>query len=248
MGRILIPSIYILIVVSLLISSSGTVHAMSAYSRLYRMRCDECHKKDIPELNEFGISFYKNGFMLPGREVKEKQNEPQETKGESAAVTAAETSSGNSSKDASEKAVAEKEKTESDEDEKEAAPPPPPPPPTVVYKLQSHDGSVYFTDNPYRKDHMPQKQAQGVEAPTSLSVKGDIAPRKPVKSEQPKSLHLSPGKERVPLSEKPERYRNYEECMERQLAEAPQPGSAQEMMDLFVAAEKKCAAYQTGKR
>jgi len=221
MGRFLIPSIYILIVVSLLISSSGTVHAMSAYSRLYRMRCDECHKKDIPELNEFGISFYKNGFMLPGREVKEKQNEPQETKGESAAVTAAETSSGTSSKDASEKAVAEKEKTESDEDEKEAAPPPPPPPPTVVYKLQSHDGSVYFTDNPHRKSVQPERS---------------------------KSLHLSAGKEKVPLSEKPERYRNYEECMERQLAEAPQPGSAQEMMDLFVAAEKKCAAYQTGKR
>jgi len=212
------------------------------------MRCDECHKKDIPELNEFGISFYKNGFMLPGREVKEKQNEPQETKGESAAVTAAETSSGTSSKDASEKAVAEKEKTESDEDEKEAAPPPPPPPPTVVYKLQSHDGSVYFTDNPHRKDHMPQKQAQGGEAPTSLSVKGDVPLRKSVQPERSKSLHLSAGKEKVPLSEKPERYRNYEECMERQLAEAPQPGSAQEMMDLFVAAEKKCAAYQTGKR
>jgi hypothetical protein len=40
-----------------------------------------------------------------------------------------------------------------------------------------------------------------------------------------------------------ERFRNYEECMERQLIGARQPDSGKEMMEIMMEAEKRCAAY-----
>ncbi len=208
--------------------------AMSAYSRIYKMECSECHTKNVPELNDFGIEFYKNRLVIPGKEGAGKPTTPP-----AKPVSGAEVKSdgkpalagGTDGED-----VAEEERKPVEE-----------PPPTVVYRVKSADGSVIFTDNPFRKGGASPEQGLGTGKPASARAKR-VTAHSGVKRKERQQVATEPRiTKRVAVVEK-ERYRSYGECMERTLAGNGAPGSAQEMMDLLTAAEKKCSAFPPERR
>ena len=130
-------------IVLLLFSAAAESRAMSAYARNFDMKCGECHKQRIPELNDFGIAFYKNGFVLPGSEQVKAQTP---SSGEQAGIPS-------DPPDASDTPANKAPETGGAPDEKGETPTPVPPPeiPLVIYKGNAGDGSVYFTDNPLSK-------------------------------------------------------------------------------------------------
>ncbi|RNC73348.1 MAG: cytochrome C [Desulfuromonadales bacterium] len=218
-------------------------HAMSAFSRKYGMKCDSCHRQRIPELNDFGVAFYKNGFVLPGQDGAAKKD----AAGSAAAPKLPGKDFGNSgegavkqdpSRAAAQGALASgagEDESEEDVVEKE------PPPPTVVYRLPSRDGSAYFTDNPARKGDPPvAKEKQGRRPPVKQGRV--VQPERPASGVKPR-MH---SRDSVPVSQ--EHFRSYEECMERSLLGEPPPLSAEEIMDRLTAAEKRCSSYQSTKR
>lgn len=217
------------------------VFAMSAYSRIYKMECSECHTKSIPELNDFGIEFYKNRLVIPG---KDKSGKPADAQGAAGEVAAKPASGMESTAPRTPAGTAETEGAEVAEEEQK---PVEEPPPTVVYRVKSADGSVFFTDNPLRKRGAPQERVHGrgksavtrtrkVVEQTEVKRKGDL-----------RAASESRVTQKVAAVAR-ERYRSYEECMERILVGNSTPGSAQEMMDLITAAEKKCSAFPPEKR
>lgn len=225
----------------------GTADAMSAFSRKYGMKCDSCHRQRIPELNDFGVAFYKNGFVLPGQNDAAKKGatgsgaepkvsgEQSGSSGEGAATPSASQAGGGG---ASATAAGEDESEEEVEEEE-------PPPPTVVYRLPSRDGSVYFTDNPVRKEDLPRaekKQWRRQPTPRGRVLRPARQPERTVHAV--KSRTHSGGSAPPPR----ERFRSYEECMERSLINDTPPVSAEEIMDRLTAAEKRCSVYPSAKR
>lgn len=203
----------------LLLVAVGQSHAMSAYARNFNMKCSECHKQRIPELNDFGIAFYKNGFNLPGTQ-QGKPAKPAEEEGGSAAPA-------DSSDTPPEKTAAG---TAGMPDQKGETPTPVPPPETlvIIYQGQSADGSVYFTDNPLNKRLQDTERKTSHRRPVRPAVVRQTA--KTTETAAPPNKPAAPG------------YRSYQECMERQLQDAP-AGTAQQMMDLFMLAEGACTAF-----
>lgn len=233
----------------------GTANAMSAFSRKYNVNCDMCHSK-IPQLNEFGMVFKKNGFAIPGQKIRIRPDEPQGGKNAGTTGTEPVKLPKVEVKFQPEPAAVEKieKKTKPEgEEEGEAAdtpsanPPVKEAPPTVVYKGSSRDGSVYYTDNPYRKDFVSQEKERPVRRkPVSVRVKKTVVAKgtggKLAAERQPQAREPRAGAERT------ETYRSHEECMERQLVGASPPASAEEMMEQLTAAELKCASYEKQKR
>ncbi len=213
--------------------------AMSAYSRIYKMECSECHTKNVPELNDFGIEFYKNRLVIPG---KEKSGKSANVQGTAAGGAAAKPASGAESTAPATPAVAATDGGEGAEEQK----PVEEPPPTVVYRVKSADGSVFFTDNPLRKGGAPQEQGERAIRPAARTRKVAV-PSGVKRKERQHTAAESPGAGRVAAVAK-ERYRSYEECMERTLVGSAAPGSAQEMMEFLTAVEKKCSAFPSEKR
>lgn len=212
---LLVPPTMILLFFSAIAESQ----AMSAYARSFDMKCGECHKQRIPELNEFGIVFYKNGFALPGTEQGKAPTPSPEEAGNPSDPPDRSDIQVNKSPDAG---GAPDEKTES------STPVPPPEIPLVIYKGQAGDGSVYFTDNPL------SKRLEGAERKVRRSLaKASI-------------VRQHPQKLTAAQKPAPPRYRTYQECMERHLENAP-AASTQQMMDLLIATETACAAYSRGK-
>lgn len=221
----------------------GTAHAMAGFSRKYGMKCGSCHRQRIPELNDFGVAFYKNGFVLPGQDDAAKKGaansgvapkvagDESNRSGQGAVKPSA--SQGSVRRTSTSDAGDDEEEEEKEEEKEEGKPSPPP---TVVYRLPSQDGSVYFTDNPVRKGTLPpaeKKQWRRRSAPT-----GSVS--RPAKQPEKQSSGS------VPASR--ERFRSYEECMERSLINDPSPISAEEIMDRLAAAEKRCSPYPPTKR
>lgn len=222
---------------------ADNAHAVTAFARALNLKCDACHKAKIPELNEFGIGFYQNGFSLltkkdvqtsavkisvpgPGQAPKilTEAGKPKSTNDSSLASTAS----------GGQKVTgAEAEPVAAENTAKE------PPPASVVYRSRGWDGSAIFTDNPYRRD---SRDARTVRAPS---------PKRLVvgKMKRPLSPSIGAGRRKAESAvAKVERFRSYEECMERQLLDAPSPRTAQDAMNLFTAAEQKCSAYPLEKR
>jgi len=199
---------------ALLLGAAAETWAMSAYARSFDMECGECHKQRIPELNDFGIAFYKNGFALPGNEQGKPAAPPQEEAGSSSSPDQAE---------AIEKKAAD---TASIPDEKGDSPTPVPPPevPLVIYQGQAGDGSVYFTDNPLLKGRLQENGRKKADLP---AVKPKVA-RYSAKRAETETV--------APV------YRTYQQCMERQLENAP-AASSQQMMEILMQAERACAGY-----
>jgi|GEM_PF-2637800 len=211
--------------------------AMSAYSRIYKMECSECHTKNVPELNDFGIEFYKNRLVIPGKEKSGKQTD---TQGTASGGTAAKPASGaEMTTHAKPAVIGEADGGGAAEEEQK---PVEEPPPTVVYKVKSSDGSVFFTDNPLRKGGASPERGERVIRPAARTRK--VAVPSGVKR---KERQHAVDESRVAAVAK-ERYRSYEECMERTLVGTAAPGSAQEMMEFLTTAEKKCSAFPPEKR
>jgi hypothetical protein len=233
----------ILLALLALFCSAGTASAMSAFSRKYKMECSGCHTSKLPQLNEFGIEFYKNGFVLS------KQEEVPKTGAGQGGVVSQETTGGKERAPAKGESKASVKGSDSSDgqtdDEGEEGEPPPKKevPPTVVYRSKSPDGTVFFTDTPERRTDFSWKQDDGEKEPAETGAE-KIRPPKKKKTAAHRQQGPRPGigTGAVKVVEK-ERYRSYEQCMERQLIGAEQPGSSREMMDLMMAAERKCAGY-----
>ncbi|CAG0941384.1 hypothetical protein ANRL1_00524 [Anaerolineae bacterium] len=213
--------------------------AMSAYSRIYKMECSECHTKSIPELNDFGIEFYKNRLVIPGKEKSGKQADAPTATGGTAAKPA---SGAETTAPAQPAGIGETDGGEAAEEEQK---PVEEPPPTVVYKVKSSDGSVFFTDNPQRKGGPEQRHGAG--KPAAARAKRVTAQSGVKRKDQPQQAPKSPGSGSVATVAR-ERYRSYEECMERTLVRTAAPGTAHEMMELLTTAEKKCSAFPPERR
>jgi hypothetical protein len=221
---------------------SGTAYAITTFAQLYKMKCDACHTT-VPHLNEFGAAFMAKGFVLPSPEKGDRMEDKPSGKTVNEPGKGGETAGIGEAKDTGMAGTGSKESTG---EETTTLPAVEPPPPTVVYKLPSRDGSIHFTDNPERRGRLVGDQE-------TLTGEGEPgARRKPLSLQKKQTVRIPPPvhqkKSIASAEKKPERYRNYSECMERQLDGTAQPESAQEIMDLFVTAEKKCASYQTGKR
>lgn len=232
MNRYPIFLIFVMALVALA-GSDSPAGAMSAYSRIYKMECSECHTKNVPELNDFGIEFYKNRLVIPG---KDKGVTPAAAPGTGSGAAPEKPASGMESTAPRTPAAAGDADGGDVEDEEQK--PAEEPPPTVVYRVKSADGSVFFTDNPLRKGGASPERATKPAARTRRVAVPPGVKRK----ERPQSVPESPGARSVAAVVR-ERFRSYEECMERTLAGSAAPGSAQEMMELLTGAEKKCAAF-----
>ncbi len=223
--------------------SAGTASAMSAFSRKYKMQCDGCHTSKLPQLNEFGIEFYKNGFVLSRQEDATKAGSPAQ-----GAVEAREPTSGK----AESKALAKDSDSNDDltDDAGQEGEPPPKKevPPTVVYRSKSPDGTVFFTDTPERRTDFSWQQENGENEQAETRTEKILQPKKKKTAAGRQSGPRPGGETRAVKVVEKERYRSYEQCMERQLINAEQPGSSREMMDLMMAAEKKCAGYALERR
>jgi hypothetical protein len=221
--------------------------AMSAFSRKYGMQCDGCHSK-IPKLNDFGTAFLKNGFVLPSdmrppvsmgskqdREIDPgastaSKNEPREVpEGEDPVPKGTDHGDSDLSLGPPTELKAEE-------------PPPPPPPPMVLYKLKSRDGSLYFTDSP--RPGLSVQEPAG--KPSRRALTKPPAKKVPELKSSVARRRSSGGPDAARNTEEasPPGHRNYAECMEHQLVDAPQPESAREMMELLVEAERTCIGYQ----
>lgn len=229
----------------LLILLATDAHAMTAFSRMHNMNCKACHTK-VPELNDFGIAFMNNGFTLPGEkaETKEGAAKPKSkglpaTSEEAAMERDKKGASAASGISADSPASMGTEKTARD---KEEIVPPPEEPERVIYRWQARDGSVYLTDNPVRKELRDQKQRP--------EVRKGKPPRRTVvrlpKRKQPERVGTTRRAARsvkdAPAAEH-ERYRSFEECMERRLVAVPPPRSADEAMALLTESEQRCSIY-----
>lgn len=220
---------------------NGNTHAMTAFARKYNLKCDACHKAKIPELNEFGIGFYQNGFsMTPNKDTKadKAKNDspaPKQTGGVAVVQDQPDKGALPGAGMSGDRGAGEEKK---DLVEPESAPKEPLPP-TAVYRSQGRDGSVLFTDNPYRRDFMQQepmlrrkmrqpRRADLVQAKQSAPALNVVRPQKQAPAVAPV---------------KAERFRNYEECMKGQLVAVPLPASAQEAMSIFMESEQRCSAY-----
>ena len=53
----------------------GTVHAIPAFSRTYKVECTTCHTM-APELNEYGEAFLKNSYVYVGKAKSAEKKEP----------------------------------------------------------------------------------------------------------------------------------------------------------------------------
>lgn len=236
----------ILLALLILFCSVESASAMSAFSRKYKMQCDGCHTSKLPQLNEFGIEFYKNGFALSKQEDGTKTGTAQGSAGTPDAAGSREKGPAKPGATSATKPSAGKNDEEGGDDEE------PPPkkevPPTVVYRSKSHDGTPIFTDTPERRKELSWKQDDGEEIPAEPQPTSLLQPKKRKRgvTRQPAERQDS-GSVSVKTVET-KRYRNYEECMERQLIGEKQPGSGQEMMELMMAAEKKCAGFPQEKR
>lgn len=226
----------ILLAILAIFCSAGTASAMSAFSRKYKMQCDGCHTSKLPQLNEFGIEFYKNGFELT------KQNDTARG-GAGQGGTTPDAGRGRPAGKTEAKAPAKGDQNDSGDDDKEGEPPKKEIPPTVVYRSKSPDGTAFFTDTPERRTDFSWQQDDGPQEPEAGAA---------IKIRQPKKKRTAGCKLQVqqPIGQpgggksvESERFRSYEECMERQLVGAKQPGSAQEMMDMMMAAERNCSGY-----
>lgn len=217
-------------------------HAVTAFSRALNLKCDACHKAKIPELNEFGIGFYQNGFsLLTKNDVQTataKISVPGPGQAPRMLTETGKAKSGDDLSPASPVGGGQKvtgEVTEPAAVENAAKEPSPS---TVVYRSRGRDGSVLFTDNPYRRDSRDATAVQ-VKSPKRLAAKK-------LKQSSPS---LDAGRRKsVTTVAKVERFRSYEECMERQFLDVPSPLTAQDAMNLFTAAEQKCSAYPLEKR
>ncbi len=228
--------------------SAGTASAMSAFGRKYKMQCDGCHTSKLPQLNEFGIEFYKNGFVLS------KQTDVTKATAGEGGIGAKETTGGKEGAPVKGESKAPVKGSNSNDgqrdDEGEEGEPPPKKevPPTVVYRSKSPDGTVFFTDTPERRTDFSWQQDNGEKEPAET---GTEKIRQPKKKKTAASRHQAARQSdetgAVKVVEK-ERYRSYEQCMERQVIGAEQPGSAREMMDLMITAERKCAGYSLERR
>ena len=237
-----------------LTSFSGTAYAIKSFSQKYQMKCEGCHST-VPKLNEFGAAFMAKGFVLPGQEKPEKQDVKELTKGERTQETTArkaEVRGRGTETEAKEEGAVSADKNAGvapleTTAEGTAAPAPAEMVPTVVYKVPSQDGSIYYTDNPTRRGSTLLGQETDAGTTAEAGSRKLLSPKKKTAG-RVGPLILPAGREPMGEEPKPEKYRSYSECMERQLEDTPTPQDAQEIMDLFGAAEKKCAPYQTGKR
>ncbi|AJE04818.1 hypothetical protein GPICK_05090 [Geobacter pickeringii] len=230
-----------------LICCGGTADAMSAFARKYNVNCDMCHSK-IPQLNEFGMAFRKNGFVIPGQKIKVRLAEPQGSKETGTAGTEpvklpkVEVKLQTEPSDVDKNAKSDRGEEGEAVDTPPAIPPVKETPPTVVYKGSSRDGSVYYTDNPDRKDFVSGEKERSVRRKLPVRVmKTRAAKGTGGKSAAERQPHV---KNLVSVAQKAETYRSHEECMERQFVDVPSPASAEEMMDQLTAAELKCASYE----
>ncbi len=234
----------ILVALLAIFCSQGTASAMSAFSRKYKMKCDGCHTSRVPELNEFGIEFYKNGFALSKQDDATKAGAGQGTAGAPDATGGKEKvpvkTEPKTTANAGDSEV-------SDAGEEEEPPPKKEVPPTVVYRSKSRDGTVFFTDTPERRRDFSWKQDDGEEVPVAPRTEKTVQPKKRKTAASRQQAERPGGEAGVKVVGK-ERFRNYEECMEHQLIGAEQPESGQEMMDLMMAAEKRCSGYPLQKR
>ncbi|CAG0934305.1 hypothetical protein RHDC3_02879 [Rhodocyclaceae bacterium] len=221
--------------------------AMSAYSRIYKMECSECHTKSIPELNDFGIEFYKNRLVIPGKEGSGTPASDQAPKGEATAEGTPDKTAVKGPAKVPAKSPAADGK-ESGEEAEEEQKPVEEPPPTVVYRVKSADGSVFFTDNPLRKGGEPAEQARGAGKTVTRRARRAGVQHGVKQSERVQPAIESRVTDRAVAPVVAERYPSYEECMERVMVRASSPGSAQEMMDFIMGAEKKCGAFPPEKR
>lgn len=227
--------------------SAGTASAMSAFSRKYRMQCDGCHTSKLPQLNEFGIEFYKNGFVLSKQEDATKA-------ADQGGVGAQESTGGKERIPVKQEPKTPAKDSDSNDglaaDEGEEGEPPPKKevPPTVVYRSKSPDGTVFFTDTPERRSDFSWQQDDGEKEPTETRTEKILLPKKKKTAAGRQPGPRPSGETRAVKVVEKERYRSYDQCMERQLINAEQPGSSREMMDLMMAAEKNCAGYSLERR
>lgn len=217
-------------------------HAVTAFSRALNLKCDACHKAKIPELNEFGIGFYQNGFSLLTKHdvqtAKAKINVPGPGQAPRMLTETGTAAPKDDLPPASPASGGQKVAVEEAEPAAAENAPKEPLPSTVVYRSRGRDGSFFFTDNPYRRD-APDVPAVPAKSPKRLAAGKVKQPSPSRDAGRPKTV--------TPVA-KAERFRSYQECMERRLLDAPHPGSAQEAMNLFTATEQKCSAYPVEKR
>lgn len=235
-------AIVIMVVFWQFFDGAVNAHAVTAFSRALNLKCDACHKAKIPELNEFGIGFYQNGFSLLTKHdvqtAKVKINVPGPGQAPRMLTETGTAEPKDDAPPASPVSGGEKVAVEETEPAALESTPKEPPPSTLVYRSRGRDGSFLFTDNPYRRD---SSEAPAVQAKSPRRLAAG-------KLKQP-SLSRDAGRRKAvtPVA-KVEHFRSYEECMERRLLDAPQPGSAQEAMNLFAGAEHKCSVYPVEKR
>ena len=232
---------------------SGSAYAIKTFAQKYKMKCEGCHSV-VPKLNEFGEAFMAEGFVLPGQKKPEKQVETSPAQEERAQGTAvrksdaglrgAETQGGNQGTASADNASGAGRLEAAEEDV--AVPAPAEMIPTVVYKMPSQDGSIYYTDNPARRGSVLLGQDSDVGTSAEASSRTLLPPSKKAAGRVGPILQPAT-RETMAAEKKPETFRNYSECMERQLEGSSLPQDAQEIMDLFGAAEKKCAPYQARK-
>lgn len=233
---------------------SGNAYAIKSFSQKYQMKCEGCHSV-VPKLNEFGAAFMAKGFVLPGQEKPEKQDVKELTTGERPREVSARKPEarghGTETEGGEEGAASAGQNAGAGPVEPTAEDAATPAPaemiPTVVYKVPSQDGSIYYTDNPTRRGSILLGQESDAGTTAETGGRKLLPPRKKPAGRLGPFLQPA-GKETIADERKLERYRSYSECMERQLEDTPPPQDAQEIMDIFGAAEKKCAPYQTGKR
>jgi hypothetical protein len=232
------------------IDTAGEAHAMSAFARKLNMKCSACHTAKIPELNQFGIDFYRNGFTVMPRDEFEALKAKTAAGGAAKPVQTIPFSQQKVDRSSvvTPPASATPPATSPDDDEAEEIEdpltPPEPPRPTVVYRSQGRDGTLHFTDNPQRQAPLEvaperatkQKPPQRVAAPKKRAVA------------RAADVHQKRGTTQATAPPTGERFQSYEACMEGQLVATPPPGTAHEAMALFMDAERRCAAYQVEKR
>lgn len=227
----------------LLVLLAVDAQAMTAFSRKYRMNCKTCHTK-VPELNDFGSVFMKNGFAMPGEKAEKKEgaakprskslspaSEDAEMERDSASAVSAPAADPSPSAVGTEKTAEVKEEIV-----------PQPVPESVIYRWQSRDGSLYLTDNSVRKEQRDQTQRLDAQkGKPTWSKASKVSKRK--QPERVAAVRRVSGAVKDLSAPKHERFKSYEECMERRLVDVPLPGSADEAMTLLSESERVCSVY-----
>lgn len=239
---------YVLLVwVVVQLCAAAQADAMTAFSRKYKIECVVCHTK-LPDLNAFGLAFMKNDFKIPGKEgsTKEEKGEqapttekdaggerelkhPEEAKGAPAGKIPSSTPSG-----------------ETAGTQAESAPKLAPVEEFTVFRSVGRDGTVIFSENPWRKDRVAdERKKQVIRPPSKRSGRaglGGVHATTTVKRSQiAKKSTRSMASVSVPGPVV--RYRSYAECMEARLLMNPTVESAQQAMQTFMDAERSCERY-----